>query len=81
MPSAKRTSARFPLSAPKRRSLVIGDSRPLLTKASDLEVIARAFKSAGVEFIDQNVGGPAVRLKKRQQKSLPYSARNAPAHC
>jgi hypothetical protein len=28
----------------------------------------RAFESAGVEFIDENGGGPGVRLRKRQQK-------------
>jgi DNA-binding transcriptional regulator YiaG len=27
-----------------------------------------ALKRAGVEFIDENGGGPGVRLKKRQQK-------------
>ena len=30
-----------------------------------LDVIKRAFESAGVEFIDENGGGPGVRLKKR----------------
>jgi len=30
--------------------------------------IRRAFELAGVEFIDENGGGPGVRLKKRQQK-------------
>ena len=33
-----------------------------------VDVIARALETAGVEFIDENGGGPAVRLKKRQQK-------------
>jgi len=28
----------------------------------------RALESAGVEFIDENGGGPGVRLRKRQQK-------------
>jgi hypothetical protein len=27
-----------------------------------------ALESAGIEFIDQNGGGPGVRLRKRQQK-------------
>jgi hypothetical protein len=27
-----------------------------------------AFEKAGVEFIDQNGGGPGVRLRKGQQK-------------
>ena len=38
-----------------------------LTMANDLAV-RRAFKSAGVEFIEENGGGPGVRLRKRQQK-------------
>ena len=33
-----------------------------------LDVIRRAFETAGVEFIDENGGGPGVRLRKRQQK-------------
>jgi hypothetical protein len=31
-------------------------------------MITRAFKEAGVEFIDENGGGPGARLRKRQQK-------------
>jgi hypothetical protein len=30
--------------------------------------IRRAFEMAGVEFIDENGGGPGVRLRKRHQK-------------
>jgi hypothetical protein len=30
--------------------------------------VRRAFESAGVEFIDENGGGPGVRLRKRHQK-------------
>jgi hypothetical protein len=30
--------------------------------------VRRALESAGVEFIDENGGGPGVRLKKQQQK-------------
>jgi len=33
-----------------------------------LQAIAAALKRAGVEFIDENGGGPGVRLRKRQQK-------------
>jgi hypothetical protein len=41
-----------------------------LTVANDLAV-RRALESAGVEFIDENGGGPGVRLRKRhhQKKS------------
>jgi hypothetical protein len=38
-----------------------------MTAASNLAV-RRAFESAGVEFIDENGGGPGVRLRRRQQK-------------
>ena len=31
-------------------------------------VIRTALGSAGVEFIEENGGGPGVRLRKRQQK-------------
>jgi transcriptional regulator with XRE-family HTH domain len=34
-----------------------------------LEVIRRAFESAGVEFIDENGGGLGVRFRTRQRKS------------
>ena len=37
-------------------------------RRSTLEVIERALKSAGVEFIDENGGGPGVRLRQRQQR-------------
>jgi transcriptional regulator with XRE-family HTH domain len=37
-------------------------------RRATLDVIKRAFESAGVEFIDQNGGGPGLRLKKPQQK-------------
>jgi ribosome-binding protein aMBF1 (putative translation factor) len=38
-----------------------------LTAANEL-AIRRAFESAGVEFIEENGGGPGVRLRKRQEK-------------
>jgi transcriptional regulator with XRE-family HTH domain len=37
-------------------------------RRATLQVIKHAFELAGVEFIDENGGGPGVRLKKRQQK-------------
>jgi transcriptional regulator with XRE-family HTH domain len=33
-----------------------------------LAAIEAVLKRAGVEFIDENGGGPGVRLRKRQQK-------------
>jgi hypothetical protein len=38
-----------------------------MTLANDLAV-RRAFEGAGVEFIDENGGGPGVRLAKRRAK-------------
>jgi hypothetical protein len=38
-----------------------------MTTANDLAV-RRALEAAGVEFIDENGGGPGVRLRKRTQK-------------
>ena len=37
-------------------------------RRATLAVIRRAFEAAGVEFIDENGGGPGVRLRKRQHK-------------
>jgi transcriptional regulator with XRE-family HTH domain len=41
--------------------LEAGTSQP---RRATLEVIRRAFEKAGVEFIDENGGGPGVRLRK-----------------
>jgi transcriptional regulator with XRE-family HTH domain len=38
--------------------------------ATTLAVIEAAFRSAGVEFIDENGGGPGVRLRKRTSKRI-----------
>lgn len=37
-------------------------------RQATLIVIRRAFESAGVEFIDENGGGPGVRLRKASRK-------------
>jgi len=37
-------------------------------RKATLVVIRHALEDAGVEFIDENGGGPGVRLKKRQRK-------------
>jgi len=44
--------------------LEAGTSQP---RRATLDVIRRAFESAGIEFIDENGGGPGVRLRKRQR--------------
>lgn len=35
-------------------------------RRATLQVIRRAFETAGIEFIDENGGGPGVRLRKRR---------------
>jgi hypothetical protein len=37
-----------------------------MTAANDLAV-RRSLEAAGVDFIDENGGGPGVRLRKRQR--------------
>ncbi len=37
------------------------------SRQATLAVLRRAFELAGVEFIDENGGGPGVRLRKRQR--------------
>jgi hypothetical protein len=41
--------------------LEAGTSEP---RRATLVVVRRAFEKAGVEFIDENGGGPGVRLRK-----------------
>jgi predicted transcriptional regulator len=45
--------------------LEAGTSQP---RHATIAVILRAFEAAGVEFLDENGGGPGVRLKKKPQK-------------
>ena len=49
------------------RRAELKESENSLTTANDL-AIRRALEAAGVEFIDENGGGPGVRLRKRHQK-------------
>jgi hypothetical protein len=46
------------------------ESKPgiMVAHASTLVALKKAFEAAGIEFIDENGGGPGVRLKKRRQK-------------
>jgi len=41
-----------------------------MTVANDLSV-RRALETAGVEFLDENGGGPGVRLRKHQTRKAP----------
>jgi transcriptional regulator with XRE-family HTH domain len=47
--------------------LEAGTSEP---RRATLEVLRRAFEKAGVEFIDENGGGPGVRLRKSAKEKL-----------
>jgi predicted transcriptional regulator len=46
------------------------ESRPGIMAAhmSTIAALKRALEAAGVEFIDENGGGPGVRLRRRQQR-------------
>jgi hypothetical protein len=48
------------------RRAEVADQGISLTAANEL-AIRSALETAGVEFIDENGGGPGVRLRKRQQ--------------
>jgi hypothetical protein len=45
------------------------EGQTAMTPPNDLSV-RHALESAGVEFIDENGGGPGVRLRKRQSKKI-----------
>jgi hypothetical protein len=46
------------------------ESKPGIMGAhvSTVAALRKALEAAGVEFIDENGGGPGVRSRKRQQK-------------
>ena len=45
-----------------------------MTAANDLAV-RRALETAGIDFIDENGGGPGVRLRKRQRAKQSKSTK------
>jgi hypothetical protein len=49
------------------RRAELAERETSMTAPNDLAV-RRALESAGVEFIDENGGGPGVRLRQRHQK-------------
>jgi hypothetical protein len=49
------------------RRAELAETETSMTAPNDM-ALRRALESAGVEFIDENGGGPGVRLRKRQQK-------------
>jgi hypothetical protein len=50
------------------RRAELKEAETSLTAAND-QAVRRALESAGVEFIDENGGGPGVRLRKRRRNS------------
>ena len=61
--TADELAAASALSVATIRRAELKESETALTAANDL-AIRHALESAGVEFIDQNGGGPGVRLRK-----------------
>ena len=57
--------ARLGLATIRRAELA--DGHTSMTVANEIAV-RRALEAAGVEFIDENGGGPGVRLRERQHK-------------
>ena len=49
------------------RRAELADDETSMTAAND-RAVRYALEAAGVEFIDENGGGPGVRLQKRQSK-------------
>jgi hypothetical protein len=49
------------------RRAELTDKETLMNAANDL-AIRHALEAAGIEFIDENGGGPGVRLKKPHKK-------------
>ena len=62
--SAEDLARRSLLSVATIRRAELTESQTSMTAANDLAV-RRALETAGVEFIEENGGGPGVRLKKR----------------
>jgi hypothetical protein len=52
----------------RRAELAEGETS--MTTAND-SAVRRTLEAAGVEFIDENGGGPGVRLRTRQGKKKP----------
>ena len=49
------------------RRAELTESETSMTAAND-QAVRRALETAGVDFIDENGGGPGVRLRRRQKK-------------
>jgi transcriptional regulator with XRE-family HTH domain len=65
--SAEDLARETALSVATIRRAEIAENEISMTAANDLAV-RRALEEAGVEFIDENGGGPGVRLRKQRAK-------------
>jgi transcriptional regulator with XRE-family HTH domain len=66
--SAEDLARETALSVATIRRAEIAEGEISMTAANDLAV-RRALEAAGVEFIDENGGGPGVRLRKHQRST------------
>ena len=64
--SAEDLSRRSSVSLRTIRRAELAELQTTMTTANNM-AIRRALESAGVEFIDENGGGPGVRLRNRQR--------------
>ena len=67
--SAEELSQRSSVSLRTIRRAELAESHTTMTVPNE-SALRRALESAGVEFIDENGGGPGVRLRKRQAKKV-----------
>jgi len=65
--SAEHLAKQTALSVTTIRRAELAESETSLTSAND-RAIRQALEAAGVEFIDENGGGPGARLRNRQPK-------------
>ena len=65
--SAEDLAKETALSVTTIRRAELAESETSLTSAND-RAIRQALEAAGIEFIDENGGGPGVRLRERQLK-------------
>ena len=66
--SAEDLSRRSSVSLRTIRRAELAEQHTTMTIANNLAV-RRALESAGIEFIDENGGGPGVRLRKPRRKT------------
>ena len=68
--SAEDLSRRSSVSLRTIRRAELAERHTTMTTANNLAV-RRTLEDAGIEFIDENGGGPGVRLRKRQRLKKP----------